>query len=83
MALLQLTIRDLRNLAQVELSPGPGLNVVWGPNASGKTSLLEAVHLLGRGRSFRSRDWGQLQRWGGGPLQVAGRLEDGRWVGVG
>lgn len=34
----------------------PGVNIVVGPNASGKTNLLEAVLVLGRGSSYRSRD---------------------------
>ena len=34
----------------------PGANLIYGINGSGKTSLLEAIYLLGRGRSFRSRN---------------------------
>jgi len=37
------------------LSPIDGINVLYGNNGSGKTSLLEAIYLLGRGRTFRSR----------------------------
>lgn len=55
MYLKQLDIHGLRNLQSVKLSPGPGINAICGPNGSGKTSLLEAIYLLGRGRSFRTR----------------------------
>ena len=37
------------------MSPIDGINVLYGANGSGKTSLLEAIYLLGRGRTFRSR----------------------------
>ena len=49
-------IADLRNIREVRLELGPGLNVFVGRNAQGKTSLLEAVALLARGRSFRTED---------------------------
>jgi len=55
MALGRLEISDFRCLHSVRLDCDPGLNVVYGANASGKTSLLEAIWFLGRGRSFRSR----------------------------
>jgi len=50
-----LRVDGLRNLADIELRPSPGINVIHGSNASGKTSLLESIYLLGRGRSFRSQ----------------------------
>lgn len=55
-----LAVENVRNLQQVELIPDPGINLITGANGAGKTSLLEAIHILGRGRSFRSRrsnDW--------------------------
>lgn len=55
MYLRQLDVHGLRNLQSVKLSPGPRINTICGPNGSGKTSLLEAIYLLGRGRSFRTR----------------------------
>ena len=52
--LSHITIHNLRNLAAVDISPGPAINLFCGPNGSGKTSFLEAIHLLGLGRSFRT-----------------------------
>lgn len=49
-----LNIAHLRNLSSVELKLSPSFNVFWGQNGSGKTSVLEAIHLLSSGRSFRS-----------------------------
>ncbi|WP_438951083.1 DNA replication/repair protein RecF [Porticoccus sp.] len=55
MYLKQLHVHGLRNLKHIELSLSPQVNLFHGANGSGKTSLLEAIFLLGRGRSFRSR----------------------------
>lgn len=55
MRLHRLTISALRNLRPIDLHPGSGLNLVTGANGAGKTSLLEAIHLLAYGRSFRGR----------------------------
>ena len=74
MSLLQLDVEGLRNLDPLRLEPGPGINFIVGPNASGKTSLLEAIYLLGRGRSFRTSQAGQMVRFGSSALTVAGRV---------
>lgn len=55
MHLKKLDVHGLRNLKGIQLSLSPGANLFYGENGSGKTSLLEAIHLLGRGRSFRTR----------------------------
>ena len=52
----QLRVRDLRNIREARLELEPGLNVFVGKNGQGKTSLLEAVGLVARGRSFRTDD---------------------------
>lgn len=51
----RLDVLNVRNLADVRLVPSEKLNLIFGDNGSGKTSLLEAIHLLGLGRSFRSQ----------------------------
>ncbi|MEX0952017.1 MAG: DNA replication/repair protein RecF, partial [Gammaproteobacteria bacterium] len=60
MWLQDLQITNFRNLASFHLQPGPGLNVIAGPNASGKTALLESIYLLSRSRSFRSHRINEL-----------------------
>ena len=50
----QLTITAIRNLAPVTLQLSPAVNVLYGLNGSGKTSVLEAIHILGVARSFRT-----------------------------
>ncbi len=52
--LKRLQVSYLRNLDQVSLTLSPKINLFYGENGSGKTSLLEALSLLGLGRSFRS-----------------------------
>ncbi len=54
MSVSRLLVRDLRNLRSVEIYPASAVNLIYGENGSGKTSLLEAIHLLSLGRSFRS-----------------------------
>ena len=73
MALGQLSIQNLRCLRQAELDLHPGRNVIVGANGSGKTSLLEAIYLLGRGRSFRTRNSERLITHGESRLVVFGR----------
>lgn len=54
MSLNRLTIEAFRNIDSAQLLPGTGLNLIYGQNGSGKTSILEAIYFLGMGRSFRS-----------------------------
>ncbi|MGD9659704.1 MAG: DNA replication/repair protein RecF [Porticoccaceae bacterium] len=56
MYLEKLAIHGIRNIHQVECRLSPRINIFYGRNGSGKTSILEAVHLLSRGRSFRTRN---------------------------
>ena len=53
MALSRLQINHVRNLQQVALEDLQQVNVFFGRNGSGKTSVLESIHLLGMARSFR------------------------------
>ena len=50
-----LTLRGFRNFGEATVTFAPGINVISGRNAQGKTNLLEAVFLLSGGRSFRTR----------------------------
>ena len=49
-----LTLYDFRNYAHLEAQFVPGVNLILGENAQGKTNLLEAVAYLSTGRSFRT-----------------------------
>ena len=56
MPLISLSIDGFRNLEPTKLQFSPCLNLFVGENAAGKTSLLEALYVLARARSFRTRD---------------------------
>ena len=55
MRLSQLQIKNFRNLEEIKLAPVQGVNLIIGDNASGKTSLLEAIYYLSHIRSFRTQ----------------------------
>ncbi|WP_411726266.1 DNA replication/repair protein RecF [Methyloglobulus sp.] len=54
MGLQRLDIYNIRNIREQSISPSPGLNFIYGKNASGKSALIEAIFLLGRAKSFRT-----------------------------
>ncbi len=64
MALRRIQVTDFRCLFSAELELDPRLTLISGANASGKTSLLEAIYVLSRGRSFRTRRLDRLIRSG-------------------
>ena len=77
MRVASLDIAGFRNLRQVSLDCAPGLNLLIGPNASGKTSVLEALYVLGRGRSFRARQPRELIQTGATAFRVVAMMTDG------
>jgi DNA replication and repair protein RecF len=80
MSLAELTVTNLRCIEHAQLEVPDGLTLIWGGNGSGKTSLLESIFLLGRGRSFRIRNTSRLIRHGQNHLRVIGRLRAGSGV---
>lgn len=76
MSLSRLEIQSLRNVETLALDAAPRLNFIVGANASGKTTVLEAIHLLSRARSFRTAQLGQLIRFGAPALTAAGLIRD-------
>ena len=63
MNLQELYLRAFRNYAEETVEFSPGVNLIVGDNAQGKTNLLEAVSFLGSGRSFRAQKTGELIRF--------------------
>jgi len=64
---------NFRNLENCTLPLKPGLNVFYGNNAQGKTNLLEAVYLLGSGKSFRADTDKELIDWKQEEAKIVGR----------
>ncbi len=80
MPLTRLEIKNVRVLRDVSLEPGTGTNVIVGPNASGKTTLLEAIHLLGTGRSFRTKQLAGLIQKGASKWYIFGESREEKGV---
>jgi len=82
MSLVKLGIRHFRNLHQIDFEPSENINIIVGDNASGKTSLLEAIYFLGRANSFRTNTFERLLEKGEKELAVYARLkiENGKIV---
>lgn len=73
----RLDIHQVRNITRVRLDKLSRVNVFAGPNGSGKTSILEAVHILGMARSFRSSSIKSLIAHGQADCTVHGVLRSG------
>ena len=76
MYLTQLDIRQVRNLYEVKLKPSKRCNYIFGANASGKTSVLEAIYLLSIARSFRTTHIKHVISHNETHLQVFARIEN-------
>ena len=63
MRLESLQLRDFRNYEELSLDFAPGVNLIVGDNAQGKTNLLEAISYFGSGRSFRAQKTGEMIRF--------------------
>lgn len=72
----RLELRNFRNIAAATLELSPHFNFLIGPNGAGKTVVLEALHLLLRGRSFRTRRVSYLIRHGTRDLAVQALCRD-------
>ena len=72
-------ISKVRSLESMDCRFDAGINVICGPNGCGKTTILEAIHLLAQGFSFRSRDLRELITWKNDELILRGEFcDDGR-----
>ena len=70
MQVTRLTAAGLRRFESVAIEPAAGLNLITGDNGAGKTSVLEALHLMAYGRSFRGRVRDGLVRTGSEAVEV-------------
>ena len=64
MYIKRLIINDFRNMDYAEIEPCQGFNFLCGPNGSGKTSVIEAIHYLSLARSFRTSSYQYLIKQG-------------------
>ncbi len=75
MRLKQLHIKNFRNIENIQLTPVQGVNLILGDNASGKTSLLEAIYYLSHIRSFRTSNVTDLILRNSPYLQLVANIE--------
>lgn len=80
MNLSELRIHHLRNLSDLQFSPHAHLNLIYGKNGSGKTSILESIYLLGSGHSFRTREIASLVSEGSEEFIIFAKCQDGQQV---
>ena len=74
MNLTEIELRNFRNYEHVKLSFDPGVNLIVGDNAQGKTNLLEAVSYLGSGKSFRAMKTSEMVRFGADFADIEGKV---------
>jgi DNA replication and repair protein RecF len=72
-----LQLAGFRNYEHFELKPHPALTVLVGPNAVGKTNIVEALQLVTAASSFRRPRWEDLVLWGAPEARVTMRAEEG------
>lgn len=74
MNLEKLTLRTFRNYTEAEVEFDPGVNLIVGDNAQGKTNLLEAIAYLGSGKSFRAQKTAEMVSFGADFGEIQGTV---------
>jgi len=75
MGIHSLSINNFRVFSHLEYLPSQHLNIIHGSNASGKTSFLEAICFLSRGKSFRTQNIDRVIQNNKGSLQVVAKID--------
>lgn len=74
MNLLNISLQDFRNYREINLALDPGMNLIVGDNAQGKTNLLESIIYMGSGKSFRTQKTAELVRLGAEFGEISGNI---------
>jgi DNA replication and repair protein RecF len=72
-----LILNNFRNIEKTEIFPDPDFNILWGPNAQGKTNFLEAIYLLGNLKSFRASRTQDLPKYDAIEARISARVQSG------
>ncbi len=86
MKINELCLDNFRNYVNLNIAFDPGVNLIVGQNAQGKTNLLEAISFLGSGKSFRAQKTAEMVRFGSDFAEISGdvfsqeRQQNLRWV---
>lgn len=78
MRLEYLSVQSFRNFERLSFTPDSRVNLIYGENGSGKTSLLEALHYLAYGRSFRTSQLNRLIAADAASFQLVAKVLDGQ-----
>ena len=74
MQLNKLYLRSFRNYDELKVNFVPGVNLIVGRNANGKTNLLEAIHYLSTAKAFRTRKEQELLHFGAEFCEIKGQI---------
>lgn len=75
LVITELVLSDFRSYKRFAEQLDQGLTIVVGPNAVGKTNVVEAIQLLTAGESFRKPSWPDLIRWGAEEMRISLKAE--------
>ena len=64
MIIKRFSAENFRNIRKCDIEFSPGVNLLHGKNAQGKTNAIEGIYIFSRGKSFRGRDDAELLRFG-------------------
>ena len=64
MILKKFSAENFRNVEREEINFSPGVNLLYGDNAQGKTNAIEAIYIFARGKSFRAKEDKELLKFG-------------------
>lgn len=78
MRLVELDIYNVRNLKETHMECGPGINIISGKNAAGKTAILEGIHFLAKVSSSRTPRINDVIQFGKPQFSIMARLNDER-----
>jgi DNA replication and repair protein RecF len=76
MRLESLTIKQVRNLSDIQIIPNAEANIIYGENAAGKTAILESIYLLSKARSFRTAHIKEVIQHNQDELMVSATIAD-------
>ncbi len=75
MLLKEVRARSFRNIHDERVAFSPGVNLIYGNNAEGKTNLLEAIYYFARGKSFRGAHDGELCSFSTGFFEIEAKFD--------
>ncbi|MCK9217670.1 MAG: DNA replication/repair protein RecF [Firmicutes bacterium] len=56
-------LKNFRNYEELSIKLNPGINIIFGENAQGKTNILESIYLLSMGKSYRTQKYNEMIKW--------------------